>query len=131
MDNPFGGDDIQMGTNGLFQLPWDFAGDDPNIPLSSHLNMSDNGRILLGAVDIAIVSWTRLNSRDRSSFITPFDSMRIYGLYQQMLGYLLTFAGDENRVDVVPRVWFRKSLAGDVYAFFIPAHQEKAVSTTG
>ena len=70
------------------------------MPLSSTLNMSDNGRILLGAVDIAIVSWTRLNSRDRSAFITRFDSMRIYGVYQQILGYLETFAGDVNRVDV-------------------------------
>lgn len=99
-DNPFGGDDIQMGTNGLFQLPWDYSGDDPNVPLSSVLDMSDNGRILLGAVDITIVAWTRLNSRDRSAFITRFDSMRIYGHYQQILGYLDTFAGDENRVDV-------------------------------
>ncbi len=99
-NNPFGGDDIQMGTNGLFELPWDFAGSDPDVPLSSILNMSDNGRILLGAVDIAIVSWTRLNSRDRSAFITRFDSMRIYGVYQQILGYLETFAGDVNRVDV-------------------------------
>jgi len=98
--SPFGGDDIQMGTNGLFQLPWDYAGGDPNIPLNSALNMSDNGRIMLGAVDIAIVAWTRLNSRERSAFITRFDSMRIYGLYQQILGYLETFAGDANRVDV-------------------------------
>ncbi len=99
-ENPFGGDDIQMGTNGLFLLPWDFDGTNPNLPLSSTLEMSDNGRILLGAVDIAIVGWTRLNSRDRSAFITRFDSMRIYGLLQQILGYLETFAGDENRVDV-------------------------------
>jgi len=98
--SPFGGDDIQMGTNGLFELPWAFDGTDPNIPLNSQLAMSDNGRILLGAVDIAIVAWTRINSRDRSAFITRFDSMRIYGLYQQILGYLQTFAGDDNRVDV-------------------------------
>lgn len=97
---PFGGDDIQMGTNGLFQLPWDFAGDNPNIPLTSKLKLSDNGLILLVGVDIAIVAWTRLESRTRAAFITRFDSMRIYGLYQQSLGYLMTFAGDEQRVDV-------------------------------
>ena len=99
-DNPFGGDDIQMGTNSLYQLPWDFAGGDPNIPLTSTLELSGNGRILLLSVDIAIVAWTRLNSNVRSHFITRFDSMRIYGLYQQILGYLKTFGGDEHRVDV-------------------------------
>ncbi len=98
--NPFGGDDIQMGTNGLFQLPWDFSGGNPNIPLTSGLTMSGNGLLLLGVVDVSIVAWTRLNSRDRSGFITRYDSMRIYGYYQQILGYLETFAGDENRVDV-------------------------------
>ena len=36
----------------------------------------------------AIVAWTRLNSRDRTRFITRFDSMRIYGNYQEILGYL-------------------------------------------
>lgn len=99
-DNPFGGDDIQAGASSLYQLPWDFSGADPNIPLNGQLNMSGNGRILLGAVDMAIVTWTRLNSRDRSRFITRHDSMRVYGHYQQILAYLLTFAGDENRVDV-------------------------------
>lgn len=99
-ENPFGGDDIQMGTNGLYQVPWDFTGADPDIPLNSVLNMSNNGRILLGAVDKCIVAWTRLNSRDRNAFVTRFDSMRIYGLYQGLLGFLMTFGGDENRVDV-------------------------------
>lgn len=99
-ENPFGGDDIQMGSTSLYDLPWDFAGGDPNIPLNSQLNMSGNGLILLGAVDQAIVSWTRLNSRDRSRSITAQDSLRIYGLYEQIYAYLMTFAGDANRVDV-------------------------------
>lgn len=99
-ENPFGGDDIQMGATQLYLLPWDFSGVDPNIPLNNQLEMSGNGLLLLGAIDTAIVSWTRLNSRERSRFITRFDSLRIYGLYQQILAYLQTFAGDENRVDV-------------------------------
>jgi len=99
-ENPFGGDDIQMPATQLYQLPWDFSGADPNVPINSQLNMSGNGRILLGAIDTAIVTWSRLNSRERSRFITRHDSMRIYGLYQQVLAYLQTFAGDENRVDV-------------------------------
>lgn len=99
-DNPFGGDDIQAGTPGLYDLPWDFSGGDPNIPLSSTLDMSDNGRILLGSIDIAIVTWSRLNSRDRGTFITQRDSLRVYSCYQQILGYLQTFGGDDRRVDV-------------------------------
>jgi len=99
-ENPFGGDDIQMGSTQLYQLPWDFSGADPNVPLNNQLTMSGNGMILLGAIDTAIVQWTRLNSRERSRFITRFDSLRVYGLYQQILAYLQTFAGDENRVDV-------------------------------
>lgn len=99
-ENPFGGDDIQMGATSLYDLPWAFDGTDPNIPLNSQLAMSGNGLILLGAVDQAVVSWTRLNSRDRSRSITAQDSLRIYGLYQQIYAYLMTFGGDENRVDV-------------------------------
>jgi len=100
-ENPFGGDDIQMPSGNLFQLPWDFSGADPNVPLNSALDIpSSNGVLLLGALDRAIVSWTRLNSRDRTRFITQPDSMRVYGLYQELFAFLMTFGGDENRVDV-------------------------------
>lgn len=99
-NNPFGGDDIQMGATNLYDLPWDFSGADANIPLFSALDMSDNGRIFLSAIDMTIKAWTRLNSRDRSQYITRHDSLRIYGLYQQIFAYLMTFGGDENRVDV-------------------------------
>lgn len=100
-DNPFGGDDIQMQSLSLYDLPWDFSGADKNLPLLSQLELpSTNAIILLGAVDSAIVAWTRLNSRGRSMFITREDSMRIYGWYQQILAYLQTFGGTANRVDV-------------------------------
>jgi len=100
-ENPFAGDDIQMASSGLFQLPWDLSGEDENLPLNSKLKLpSPNAVILLGAVDRAIVAWTRLNSRDRSHFITATDSLRIYSLYRQILAYLQTFGGDANRVDV-------------------------------
>ena len=99
--NPFGGDDVQMASGGLFQLPWALDGSDPNIPLNSTLDMvSQNGIILLGAIDRAMVAWTRLNSRDRTRFITQMDSMRIYGHYQEIFAFLVTFGGDTNRVDV-------------------------------
>ena len=100
-DNPFGGDDIQMPSSGLYLLPWDLSGGDENIPLSSKLEMHGmNGQILLAGVDKAILAWTRLNSRDRTLYITQKDSMRIYGFYQQIMAFLMTFGGDENRVDV-------------------------------
>ena len=100
-ENPFGGDDVQMASGGLFQLPWALDGGDSNIPLNSTLDMvSQNGIILLGAIDRALVAWTRLNSRDRTRFITQMDSMRIYGHYQEIFAFLVTFGGDSNRVDV-------------------------------
>jgi hypothetical protein len=100
-ENPFGGDDVQMASGGLYQLPWALDGSDADIPLNSKLKMkSQNGIVLLGALDKAIVAWTRLNSRDRTRFITPMDSLRIYGHYQEIFGYLNTFGGDANRVDV-------------------------------
>ena len=100
-DNPFGGDDIQGGSRGLHQIPWALDGSDDDIPLNSKIKMTgQNGKILLGAVDVSVVSWTRLNSRGRSRFITQQDSMRMYGEYQQIFAYLETFGGDENRVDV-------------------------------
>lgn len=102
-DNPFGGDDIQGMSGGLVELPWALDGTDPDIPLNSQLTpkfLQSNGLILLGAVDRAMVNWTRLNSRDRTRFITRQDSMRIYGNYQELLGFIEMYLGDENRVDV-------------------------------
>lgn len=100
-ENPFGGDDIQNMSGGLLDLPWKLDGTDADIPLNSQLKFKNgNGLLLLGAVDSAIVNWTRLNSRDRTTFITSQDSMRIYGDYQAIYGYIISFMGDENRVDV-------------------------------
>lgn len=102
-ENPFGGDDIQNSSGGLVDLIWNLDGTDPDIPLMSQLKpkfKTSTGGILLGAIDRCIVNWTRLNSRDRTRFITRFDSMRIYGQYQEILGYVNMYLGDENRVDV-------------------------------
>lgn len=100
-ENPFGGDDIQGQSGGLINLPWALDGSNPNIPLNSMLNFKNgNGLILLGAIDRSIVNWTRLTSKDRTKFVTRFDSMRIYGDYQAILGFITAFMGDENRVDL-------------------------------
>ncbi|MBD3405740.1 MAG: hypothetical protein GF411_06365 [Candidatus Lokiarchaeota archaeon] len=98
--NPFGGDDIQMGSTGLLVLPWDLSGADPDIPINSQLDISGIGMLLVGSIDQAIVCWTRLNSRERAGGITRHDSMRVYGWYQRIYAFLTEFAGDENRVDV-------------------------------
>ena len=58
----------------------------------------------LGAIDRAVVNWTRLESRFRTSFIYVKDSMRMYGSYVQVLEYLKAFAGDANRVDMAAGV---------------------------
>jgi hypothetical protein len=100
-ENPFGGDDIQNQSGGLIDLPFALDGSDVDIPLQSKLRLkSTHALVLVGAIDKAIVAWTRLNSRDRTRFITAFDSMRMYGHYQEILGYIMSFGGDENRVDV-------------------------------
>lgn len=96
---PYGGDDIQMGSTGLWQLPWDLSGANPNIPLMSQLNLADSGMITLGSVNRAIVAWTRLESRHRSQFIYAADSLRIYGYYQQILTYIKSISGPENYAD--------------------------------
>lgn len=103
--NPFGGDEVQEAPGGLIALPWALDGTDPNIPLASQLNFrSQNALILLGAVDRAIVNWSRLESRFRSTFIYVKDSMRMYGSYVQILEYITAFAGDANRVDMAAGV---------------------------
>lgn len=100
-EHPFGGDDIQNQSGGLIDLPFALDGTDSDIPLMSQLKLkSTHALVLLGAIDKAIVAWTRLNSRDRTRFITRYDSMRIYGHYQEVLGYLRSFGGDANRIDV-------------------------------
>lgn len=103
--NPFGGDEVQEAPGGLITLPWALDGTDANIPMTSQLNFrSQNALILLGALDRALVNWTRLESRFRSTFIYVKDSMRMYGSYVQVLEYLKAFAGDANRVDMAAGV---------------------------
>jgi hypothetical protein len=83
------------------QLPWALDNSDKNMPTNSKLNFRSNvGMILLEAVDQSIVAWTRLESRNRSKFITVMDSMRIYGNYVAILEYLRIFGGDGNLVDI-------------------------------
>ena len=99
--SPMRGEEVQGGSVGLHQLPFAIDGTDEDIPLKSAIKIkSANGMLLLGAIDATIVAVTRLNSRDRSQFITQMDSMRVYANLCQILEYLDGFGGDDNRVDV-------------------------------
>jgi hypothetical protein len=112
--NPFGGDDVQNQSGGLIDLPFALDGSDSDIPLTSQLKLkSTHAIVLLGAIDKSVVAWTRLNSRDRTRFITRYDSMRIYGHYQEILGYLVSFGGDINRVDVAQVLPSEEPLGSD------------------
>jgi hypothetical protein len=97
--NPFSGDEIQMGSSGLYTLPWDLSGNDQNIPLLEKLELSNGGVLVVQAVNRAIVTWTRLESRHRDSFIYKNDSMRVYAMYQQILALLEAIGGPDNQVD--------------------------------
>jgi hypothetical protein len=99
--NAAGGDEIQAQSGRLFAIPYALDGSDPNVPLPSVLEMtSPVGVLLLSGIDVSIVTWTRLESAQRTKFITPEDSLRVYGTYQQILTFLQDFGGDANRVDV-------------------------------
>jgi hypothetical protein len=67
----------------------------------SQLDMASGvGIILLNAIDASITTWTNVESRLMTKFITVTDSLRIYGNYQQIYTWLLEFGGDDNQVDV-------------------------------
>jgi len=102
---PFAGDLIQNASGPLFPLPWALDGSDDDIPLNSALNLRNSqARILLGAIDRAIVQWTRGESRNRTRFITKTDSFRAYGSYLELTNFIRAFGGDANRVDLAQGV---------------------------
>ena len=106
-ENPFAGDEIQLGSSSLYQLPWDYEGTDANIPLASMLTLSNSGMLLLSAVNKAVVAWTRLESGKRGAFIYVTDSRRMYYYYGQILALLNAIGGNANIAD------FAQVRAGD------------------
>ena len=98
---PFGGDNVQNQSGGRFDLPYALDGSDDDIPMLDAMNLKSPQAITLAnAVDRAITGWTRLNSRSRTRFITANDSLRVYGWYQEILGFLKEFGGDDNQIDI-------------------------------
>ncbi|MEN1680323.1 MAG: hypothetical protein AAGJ46_12085 [Planctomycetota bacterium] len=105
LSRPFGGDEVQSAAGSEINLVWALDGSDPDIPLASQLNFrSNHAKMLLGAIDGAIVYWTRLESRHKTWHITVMDSLRIHGNYQRILSMLAAFSGDENLVDIAAGV---------------------------
>src|ERR1044072_1167597 len=68
---PFGGDQVQRGSQTIFTLPWAIDGSDDNIPMLSKFDFRNrNALLLLTAIDQSVVAYTRLESRFRSRYIT-------------------------------------------------------------
>jgi hypothetical protein len=102
---PFAGEMVQGPSGGLIQLPWDLTGEDPNTPLRSQLDIRNGfAKSVLTVIDLAIVTWTRLESRVNTQFITRNDSVRVYQLYQRIYAILMTFGGSDQRVDIAQGV---------------------------
>ncbi len=98
----FVGEELPQLGGGEFMLPWELDGSNPNIPmLSEFTHVTGPGKLLLLAVDRAIETYTRLESRNRIRFLTVSDSVRMYSSFEQIYQYLMSFGGDENRVDIV------------------------------
>lgn len=96
-----GGDDIQRGSGGWFNLPFALDGTDPNIPLMSALSLRNaTSLIVLGAIDRHIVSATRIEDRFSTYRITPSTSLMLFGGLQEIHVMINDFGGDKNRLHI-------------------------------
>lgn len=114
---PVGGDTLVTTTTQLIDVPWQFDGNDTSgtIRLISQLEprfKAGPGYLLFQSVNEAIVGWTNLESRFRPEFITTYDSLRMYGKYQQILTLCVQFLGEDQRVDVPEAVLGSERPAG-------------------
>lgn len=101
-DETFVGEELPQLGGGEFMIPWELDGSNPNIPkLSEFSHVQGPGKLLLLAIDRTIEAYTRLESRNRTRFLTVTDSIRMFSLFEQIFQFLMAFGGDENRVDVV------------------------------
>lgn len=101
-DETFVGEELPQMGGGEFMIPWELDGTNPNIPrMSDFSHVQGPGKLLLMMIDRTIEAYTRLESRNRTRFLTVSDSFRMYSMFEQILQYLMAFGGDENRVDIV------------------------------
>ncbi len=101
-NDTFVGEELPQLGGGEFILPWELDGSNPDIPMMDEFqHITGPGKVILQAVDRTIESYTRLESRNRTRFLTLSDSVRMYSLFEQLFQFLMAFGGDENRVDIV------------------------------
>lgn len=101
-DTKNSGEEIVTQSGGWFDVPWALDGTDPNIPSLSALKMRSNiGTLLLQAVDRSVENLLRSESALNDRFLHVTDSLRCFNDYSQIYSFLMTFGGDENRVDIV------------------------------
>ena len=103
--NPLGGDTVAATTTQLIDVPWKFDGSDQSgtIRLVEELEerfKSGPGYLVFGVVNEAIVAITTTESRFNSQFLSRYDSLRILGLFEQIVTLALQFMGEINRLDV-------------------------------
>lgn len=102
---PFAADEVQSGAGPLLDVPHALDGTDPNIQMLSKLNMrSSLYRQLMQAIDLLVVTATRLESRIASKMISPMDSARLWQIEKSIYEGLIAFGGDANKVDLAAGV---------------------------
>ena len=95
------GEEIQRGSGSLITLPYDLAGDDPNIPLLSQLNMRNPMMLtILGAIDKHISAATRCEDRLATSRITPYTSLMFFGNLLEIHTIINDFGGDQHKMHI-------------------------------
>lgn len=119
--NPSGGDTVPPSTQQLVDVPWKFDGTDSSgfIRLISQLEprfMGGPGYLVFQAVNEAIVGCTIIESRFEANFLSRFDSLRILGLFQQVVTVALQFMGEGNRLDVPEAVLANERPSGPASA---------------
>jgi len=101
MVKPLTADTIQLSSTPMIEVPWQFDGSDPNIPLFDALRFRNGvGGLLYGAACNMVVAYTRIESRNRASMITVNDSLRVYSLMQSFKDLCDRLLGEANQVDV-------------------------------
>jgi len=99
--NPIALDGIQLGSGPEVEIPWNFDGTDPNIPLHKDLHFRNGvGGMLYDVACRILVNYTRLESRHRTQMITVNDSKRMYSYMQTFHDLSNLLLGSDNQVDV-------------------------------
>lgn len=98
---PINLDGIQLSSSPLIEVPNQFDGTDPNLPLFENLQFRNGvGGTLYFAASAIAVNYTRLESRNRSYMITVNDSLRMFSYMQTFRDLCDNLLGRVNQVDI-------------------------------